>query len=148
MEKSRLRKKNKNSGFTLSELVVAMALALIVAFAILSASVAIFRVVRNNTVITRITSELTETERAVNTFFYNYDAEEYEITVTEDKIIFTSSDGENTLSAWELTEKSKQINNISFEYENELKILKVEIYYEGVNGDEEEYTFILQRHSE
>ncbi len=136
----------RSGGFTLVELTVSLSISIIVACSILSATFAIYRVMRNNTALTRIIREVTETEREITTFFYSYDSKEYDIEVSEDAVSFCDFEGSvMVLKASDLTTGREHISKVDFEYREE--ILKVVITYEGVENDAEKYVFVLKRHS-
>ncbi len=140
-------KSKTDKGFALADLVVGLSLSLVVASFIFSLLIIVLHVMQNNTAISRITSELAETEIKINNFFYSYDSENYDILVSEDKITFYSDDSELTLSSDELVEGSRQITSVAFEYSEEINMLKVTVVYKKSDESEGVYRFVLLRHS-
>lgn len=140
-------KSKTDKGFALADLVVGLSLSLVVASFIFSLLIIVLHVMQNNTAISRITSELAETEIKINNFFYSYDSENYDISVSEDKITFYSDDSELTLSSDELVEGSRQITSVAFEYSEEINMLKVTVVYKKSDESEGVYRFVLLRHS-
>ena len=140
-------KSKTDKGFALADLVVGLSLSLVVASFIFSLLIIVLHVMQNNTAISRITSELAETEIKINNFFYSYDSENYDILVSEDKITIYSDDSELTLSSDELVEGSRQITSVAFEYSEEINMLKVTVVYKKSDESEGVYRFVLLRHS-
>ena len=144
----------QNKGFSLLEMVIAMAVSLIALGIITSLAVLLNNAVAKAKILSEGISEVYAVEEAIAECFYRYDSIDFEMSVEKDKIAFTSFDGEHLMMCRDgklITDNTEidldYVSEIVFAHNEESDIVRITVRYKAYKNEELEYGFVLLHHT-